>query len=697
MRVQQVAAIISALILGIGSVMAQSDNKMISKKLDGVVVEAENQKITPQVATYFPTQSQKNVARNATSLLGMMAIPQLNVDLSSNQVTTLDGQSVRIFINYIEASSYDLEGLKTTDVRRVEYYTYPTDPRFKGASHVVNLIIHKYLYGGYTKLTAEKQFDVNRTNGFVYSKMSYKKMTYDLYAGDRYLTTRHNGSDIMEELRFSDLYGNGPSVVSRRSSTTGSRLRDNTCDLVFRATYAGQKSQLSNKISMVLNNKPVNESVSTVTYTPSIFPSGYASQSNNTRNLTAAYNGDYFFKISDRISLQTDLRYTYGHNSSNYGYVSGEGFSITNDAMENSNSLRFNPRLSYSSGKHRMMTYFTGAWNTNRIDYSGSTSSRESYNVQAYFAGLHYDYVIAKLQTGADLSWGWESNRISGIKSTNNFPVLVAYANYMPARKHMLSLSFNYGADVPDASQKSPNMLQQNELMWVTGSADLKDYSFLSGNLNYTWLPNNKWQFSASSAYSRFSNRCVAVYTPTAPEGTMLRHYVNGGEYSAGMLAVNATARFLGNRLIINIMPQMWFYHTSGVYRNNLHDLNGRFQTSYYHKNFFFSGTYTLKRKYPATQAEYREKVPEQYQLQMGWGNGRWNLTLTASNFLRNSWESSRQVLSSEWYDFTRINNSTLNHRKFEFSVRYTFSYGKKVDQRNEVNKGESTGSAILK
>ena len=141
----------------------------------------------------------------------------------------------------------------------------------------------------------------------------------------------------------------------------------------------------------------------------------------------------------------------------------------------------------------------------------------------------------------------------------------------------------------------------------------------------------------------------------------------------------------------------MWLYHTSGVYRNNLWDMNGRVQTSYYHKNFYFSGSYTLKRKYPATQAEYREYVPEQYQLQAGWGNGKWNITLTASNFIRNSWESSRQVLSSEWYDYIRINSSTLNHRKFELSVRYTFSYGKKVDQRNEVNKGEPTGSAILR
>lgn len=690
--------VISALSLGTVCAMAQSDSKSTSKELKEVVVEAENQTISPQSATYRPTAKQKRAARNATTLLGMMSIPQIDVDMVSGSVKTLDGQGVAIYIDNVEASSNDLEGMKTTDVKRVEFYYYPTDPIFKGAKYVVNFVMQKYLFGGYTKLTAEKQFDANRTVGSIYSKMSYKKMVYDISASDSYLTTRRNGTDIIEDFRFSDLYGEGPKDVSRISSTKGSRLRDNTSNFVVRTLYSGTKAQLSNRISLVLNHKPINESVSTVRYMPDIVPSGYARQSNNLRNLTAAYNGDLYFRISNRMSLQTDIRYTYGHNSSDSRYISGDEFSIKNIASETSNFIRINPRLSYSINRsHRLSAYFTGAWNKNKIDYSGSTTSNQRYNVQAYFAGAHYDFVSAKIQTGADIGWGCEINKISRVKSDNSFPVLSAYANYMPVHKHMLSLAFNYTKDVPDPSQKSPNMLRQDELMWFTGSADLKDYSYLMGSLSYTWLPNNKWQIAATTAYNLYNNRCVAVYTPTAPEGTMLRHYVNGGEYSAAMLAVNATGRFLRNSLVVNIMPQLWVYHTSGTYHNSINDLNGRMQISYYPKNFYFSGFYTLRHKHPATQAEYRESVPEQYQLQAGWGNGVWNLTLSAYNFLRNSWEGSRQTLFSDWYGYQRIHYSTSYHRHFEISVRYTIGYGKKVAQRNEVDKAESAKSAILK
>lgn len=87
----------------------------------------------------------------------------------------------------------------------------------------------------------------------------------------------------------------------------------------------------------------------------------------------------------------------------------------------------------------------------------------------------------------------------------------------------------------------------------------------------------------------------------------------------------------------------------------------------------------------------------EQYELQAGWGNGRWNVSATAYNFFRKSWHGSRQELKSEYYDYSRSINSIQSHMRFSLSATYTFGYGKKVDQYNEVSKGESSKSAILK
>ena len=108
------------------------------KELQEVQVEGEYQTINNQVATYIPMKNQKKAAQDAVSLLSMMAIPQLSVDPVTNAVKTAQGGDISIFIDYVPAAQGDLTGIKTEDVRKVEVYQRPDDPRFKGADYVVN-------------------------------------------------------------------------------------------------------------------------------------------------------------------------------------------------------------------------------------------------------------------------------------------------------------------------------------------------------------------------------------------------------------------------------------------------------------------------------------------------------------------------------------------------------------------------------
>ena len=661
-------------------------------------VEADDAYLNMDKSVYVPNYRQKNAAQSGVMLLGLMAIPQIDVDLSSLSVKTMGGQNITIFIDCNEATRQDLEGMRTQDVKRVEFYTHPIDDRFKGAQYAINFVMQKYEYGGYTKLRAEKQACVNKTEASIYSKIAHKKMIFDIYADESYLTDRHSGIDKSEAFRFPDLYGEGPAEINRHSSTESSRFRNNINTIAFRALYSSTGIQVSNRVGLNISNTPVNDNYNAVTYDPEIIKNDISSQKLSSRNVTASYNGDLFYSFSPRSTFQTYITFNCGHNTSDSYYVSSDNFSITNNAMEKSYDLHINPRYSYQVNAHnRLMAYGSAVWMHNLIDYSGSSSSTQKYNVQAYFIGLHYDYISSKLQAGGEFGWVWEMNRISSNNSSEKFPQINVYANYMPANRHMLSLSWNYGKDVPDASQKSPNMLRQDELMWYTGTPDLKDYKYMNSTLNYTWLPNNRWQMSATGGFFNFDDRCVTIYTPTAPDGTMLRKYVNGGNYHVWMFNINATAKFFDGRLILSLIPQYWIYRTSGAYSYSIEDFIGRVQASYYLNNFYFVGSYSSRRKHPATQAEYRETIPEQYQLQVGWGNGAFNVNATAYNFLRKSWVSGVQTLRSEFYDYTRTIFSPAAHMRFSISATYTFGYGKKVERNNEVDKGEFSGSAILK
>jgi len=103
-----------------------------TRELDEVVVEAQMQRTSSISTTYIPTGKQKNASQNAVDLLRQMAIPQIHINPVSEAVTDNAGGEVAIFINYLEASKEEMEGLRTPDVKKVEYIEFPTDPRFRG-------------------------------------------------------------------------------------------------------------------------------------------------------------------------------------------------------------------------------------------------------------------------------------------------------------------------------------------------------------------------------------------------------------------------------------------------------------------------------------------------------------------------------------------------------------------------------------
>lgn len=692
-----------ALILIASSAFAQETTDSIkTQELNEVVVQAQMQRTSSNVSTYIPMARQKNAAADAISLLSQMAIPQIEVDPISQAVKTASGQGVSVFIDFLPATAQDLQGMRPQDVKKVEYYLHPTDPRFQGAQYAINFIMQKYEWGGYTKVTANKWFGVNRTEGEVYSKMAYKSMIFDLYADEIYLTNRHGGVNSTETFRFDNLYGKGPQTITRTSETASSLYRNNSNDFALRALYNSDKTRISNLISYSLTNVPHNDAVNDVVnalfYSSEIFSPITSSSLTSSHNWAITYTGNYFFKFSPKFSFEAVAVYTYGKNKSNSLYSIDEALSITNNASEDVHKLQINPRLYWRPNKkNTFIFYLASIQHWNFIDYSGSSPSYQKYNVGGYSAGAHYNLSLDKWNIGGEFGWVWERNHISESRMNNNFPRAIAYATFSPNDKHQFEANCNYSKDVPDASQKSPNMLQQDELMWYQGTPTLADYSYLNAGLTYTWLPNNKWQFSADGYSYMLGNRCVTIYSPIAPEGTMLRKYVNDGDYRSGMFGVSATGKFFGGKLVAKLRPQYCIRKTTGAYASTRNELTCTAQLTYYFGKFNLWGWYMKPSHYQEEQSGIVERTPAKYQIQIGWGDKGWNIRAGVYNFLRTSWEASHQTLSSKYYSFDRKEFSTAQHWRITFAVSYTFGYGKKVDHHDEVSGSGTVESAILK
>ncbi len=275
--------------------MAQSveSDSIKVQELNEIVVEASYQRTSSNISTYIPMARQKNAAADAISLLSQMAIPQIEVDHISQAVKTASGQGVSIFIDFLPATTQDLQDMRTQDVKKVEYYLHPTDPRFQGVHYAINFIMQKYEYGGYTKVTADKWFGVNRTEGEVYSKMAYKSMIFDLYADEIYLTNRHGGASSTETFRFDDLHGAGPQTIERTSETNSSLYRNNSADFALRALYNSDKARISNLISYSLTNVSHNDAVNSLLYSSDLFSPTTATSLTSSHNWALSYDGNF--------------------------------------------------------------------------------------------------------------------------------------------------------------------------------------------------------------------------------------------------------------------------------------------------------------------------------------------------------------------------------------------------------------------
>lgn len=119
-------------------------------RLSNVTLEGANARQYSDKTVFVPTSRQKNASQSGIDLLDIMGIPQLRLSLGKS-VETISGRPVAMFIDYLPASENDLAAMRMSDVKRVEFYEYPSDPRLQGNANVVNFIMAKYEYGGYVK------------------------------------------------------------------------------------------------------------------------------------------------------------------------------------------------------------------------------------------------------------------------------------------------------------------------------------------------------------------------------------------------------------------------------------------------------------------------------------------------------------------------------------------------------------------
>ena len=668
------------------------------RELSEVVVKAQMQRTSPTSTTFIPTVKQKNASQNAIDLLRQMAIPQIKINPVSEAVTDNAGGDVAIFINYLEASKEEMEGLRTTDVKKVEYLEFPTDPRFRGAQRVINIIVQEYAYGGYTKLTTNENFLVgfsSRNN--IFSKFSYKKMTYDLYVGANNWNNHHIGNNVKGIYSLKDADGKDYQLI-RTETLDDSHYKQNQYPVTFRATYASEKIQIRNTIGFTYLDIPVYDQRGNLTYQPGSEQNYTFNRSNPNRNNSLVYQGAFFFSLPNQFSIDISPRFNYTHSNDNLSYSTSNSPEIIRNARENAYNYRVDAYLQKRIGqKHTAMLGVNGGDNINRLRYSGTNSYYDRFH-NAFVAGLlGYQLASRKMRLYADAGVYWSQSDINGVVYTDTYPFLHLNLRYSPNSKNAISAFLQYANATPGISQKSPDVLQDNEYMFVTGNPLLENSRNLMFNVGYTWMPNNSFGLNAFGNFNSFFNRQMLTYEPYNNGMAIIKNYRNSGNFLKGEIGSAANWKLLGGKLQLYASPKQSFFKSTGVYNKSYAPFTVTAQATYYLNSFYFEAYYQSpgKQMFSSTPQIYKDR--NFHSLTVGWANSDWNVRLMAANFFNRGWRSADVITETPLYTEYRENIGTTLHPRINITATYTFGFGKKVQRGNEVGEQSGAASAIIK
>ena len=669
-----------------------------TQQLNEVVVEAQMQSASPTALTYIPTARQKNSSQTGMDLLRQMAIPQLQTNPVENSVKSNAGEDVSLFINYLPASQEELDGMRTADVRKVEYLEFPTDPRFRGAKWVVNFIVQEYAYGGYTKVTADEDFLIglsSRVN--VFSKFTFKKLTYDLYVASNNYNDHHTANSA--EARYSLLDATGtPYTLTRTEFADNVHFRKNQFPITFRATYNTEKLQMRNTVGYSHSSYPVNTQSGALIYSPNVAGGCTYSRTTPSHSNSLSYNGSYYVVLPNDFAVDASPQFSYTHTNDALTYSSSASDPIVRNARENAFNYRLDAYLHKRLNHQHTLALggFGGEW-TNRLRYSGGSSPYDRF--RSYFLGglLSYQLRLESFRLYSDAGFLYEKSDINGIQNADRYPFVHINLSYSPNSHHSAGAYFQFANNTPGIDSKASDLLQDNEFMYLTGNPLLENSRHITINLSYAWMPSNKLSMSAYGNFFELFDRQMTVYEPYNGGRALLRTYVNSGNYIQGEIGVSANVKLFDSKLQVYLSPRQRFYRSTGVYDHTYNPFQFQAQATYYLDQFHFTAYYMTPNKMMFSSSPRTYRSRDNYGIEAGWGISEWNVTVCATNIFNSKWDVSDHYIESPLYTEHRTGYGTSYHAQLNLSVTYTFGYGKKVQRGNEVGAQQGAGSGILK
>ena len=658
------------------------------EQLSELTVEGSNQYTEANKTIFIPTKKEKKVSRGGIDLIDNMSISSLYVDPMTKAVTTAAGDGVKFFIDMQPASQTQIEMLRAMDIQTVEFLESPADPRFQGARYVINYVLVKYEFGGYTVLSAQQRFIQNLGNYNVYSRYTQGKMLYDFGGGFNYHSDSHVGSDNISTYHFPDF------DVTRTSSNLGGKTTRRNGYGTFQAIYQSDKVTIANSIGISGSNTPMSTSYGNVKYTSNFYPEEQSSRYSHRSNFSLVWDGNYFFAMPYDFSLSVTPAASYATYRSCYSYI--EGALTTNDSRDRAWTYRILAHLQKKFGRQSVGIRLSNDGSGNNVSYSGTISSAAKGNSTGGVFDLSANINFGKFWAAGNAGGKYFIQTISGVKSTTVAPALFVQAGYNFTTRSSLSMYSNYSPYTTAMNQKTDNFVLLNNIDAVKGNPNLKDGHYFNLGLRYNLRPSRKLNISAYWTFTRMSNMIVNSYEPKyyMDRLIMLQTLVNDGFINTHDYGLNLSYSLLNSnlRLYGGVQGRTVARHSQQYYNGTY--LRFFANATYFLDNFYVKAAYNYHR---TSVGNYDiRKSPAYYNISAGWGNGNWNIEVSTVNPSVGNYKSGSSFIQTPTFSSETHEFSGAYHRVVMLSVAYNFSYGKKITKSDGPQQMSGGASGIL-
>ncbi len=488
-----------------------------------------------------------------------------------------------------------------------------------------------------------------------------------------------------------------PDGITRTSSWKNSKYIANRPSVSFRALYQGNNTQFSSTCDWAYEGTRIDRRSGALQYTPSLFDVNKWDINNPSRENSIRWDNDFFQNLPNNWALSASFQLAYDHITQTQ--VRSESDITVRDLTAREKIWGTASEIGISrpfTDTHNVSLELKAITYNSKIDYISSTSDKNNTSHLLFLLGVSYTFQPnKKLYTRLGLYATYYSSKTSDVEENKWYPTVKFNLNWLAKQRHRLGVSINYTINTPNGSQTNAVLLQMDMLKWSQGNPKLRSYQTLSTLLSYTWNPSQYINISPMAAWIYKHNYFADTYSLTEDEKGIMVKPENCGNYHNAWAAINFSAYTFNRNLVIELRPAVSYHKFIGMFNQSYTTFAATLNATYYWDKFFLGASYSSPETYFNQADPIKRKVRSQYWLMAGWGNSSWTVSAFLINPFRSDWNSDILMIDTPDYSMKTTSISVNDHRRINFTVAYTFGYGKKVQRGDDLQESSGNTSSI--